>query len=264
MYKVENVNTYEHAIEVFLDISYDDGIKRFRSPYLYRGLNADYHLVTSLSRNCKGMLELEKCLLRNFAKYASIEDPLLTTSIWRQMIIGQHHGLPTRLMDWTYSPLVALHFATECNNLLDLDQNDCVVWKIDIEEINSLLPKKYKKQLMKNSAYLITVDMLEEIVNDIENYDSDMADSAMLFIEPPSIDSRIINQYSYFSLIPSGMNDIEKFLNDRTKHTVKYIISKDIRWMLRDKLDQLNINERTIYPGLDGLATWVKRHYYVR
>ena len=40
--------------------------------------------------------------------------------------------------------------------------------------------------------------------------------------------------------------------------------AKEIRWQIRDMLDQCNVNERTIYPGLDGLASWIKRHYYVR
>lgn len=47
-------------------------------------------------------------------------------------------------------------------------------------------------------------------------------------------------------------------------HTVKYIIDKSLRWKIRDMLDRMNINERMIYPGLDGLSAWLKRHYYVK
>ncbi len=57
---------------------------------------------------------------------------------------------------------------------------------------------------------------------------------------------------------------MEKFLDDNTENTVKYIIHRDLRWDLRDILDQLNINERIIYPGMDGVAKWLARHYYVR
>ena len=60
------------------------------------------------------------------------------------------------------------------------------------------------------------------------------------------------------------MQNIEKFLNDNTNDTYKYIISKDLRWEIRDFLDQQNISERTMFPGLDGLSKWLKRYYYVK
>lgn len=67
-----------------------------------------------------------------------------------------------------------------------------------------------------------------------------------------------------FSIIPGDMTDIEAFLESKTANTVKYIIDKTLKWRIRDMLDQLNVNERIIYPGLDGLSSWIKRHYYVK
>ena len=71
-------------------------------------------------------------------------------------------------------------------------------------------------------------------------------------------------EYSYFSVVPSQMNDIERFLEKHTTKTKKYVIDKKIKWRVRDMLDQMNINERIAYPGLDGLTLWLKRHYYVK
>ena len=65
-------------------------------------------------------------------------------------------------------------------------------------------------------------------------------------------------------MIPSGITDIERFFDVHTEQTVRFVISKDIRWDLRDLLDQYNINERIIYPGMDGLTRWITRHYFVR
>ena len=95
-------------------------------------------------------------------------------------------------------------------------------------------------------------------------YDKDMGSSAMLMIEPPSVDVRIVNQYSFFSVIPTDMHDIEGFLDEHTDKTVRYIIKKEIRWQIRDMLDHQNVSERIVYPGLDGLSRWLGRHYYVR
>ena len=83
-------------------------------------------------------------------------------------------------------------------------------------------------------------------------------------IEPPSIDQRIVNLYSFFSVIPTGITDIEGLLAKVSVESVRYIIRKEIRWDIRDMLDQFNVNDRIIYPGLDGICKWLGRHYFVR
>lgn len=266
--KMINIKEIHEICEVWNIISeqkYDDKINRYRSTYLYRGLpNVNFHLETSLRRNCKYKgYDLEKAILRNFTKYASIEAPDIISSVWSQLVIGQHHGLPTRLLDWTYSPLIGLHFATSGEPFFEMQENNCVVWAIDIKEINGLLPHKYQNKLREEQAYLFTVEMLNKVVQGLEDYDDDMKNNSMILLEPPSIDQRIINQYSYFSVIPKEISNIESFLNLKTENTIKYVIDKSLKWRIRDMLDQLNINERIIYPGLDGLSSWIKRHYYV-
>ncbi len=260
------IDKLEDIFPLITEQKYDATKDRHRSSFLYRGLSkSEYTLETSLMRNCSQKQDvLEKSILRNFAKYAESEEPRIKDSVWHQMIFGQHHGLPTRLLDWSYSPLIAMHFACGDSYLPDLDKNDCCIWKIDIDELNSLLPKDYKELLDYNRAFLFTINMLDKVAADLEKYDVDMSDKAMALVEPPSIDQRIINQYSYFSVVPMGMTSIEDFLDKYTKNTCKYIISKDIKWRIRDMLDQMNINERTVYPGLDGLSAWLKRHYFVK
>lgn len=266
MIQEKRITDIHEIWDLLSDIKVDPECNRYRTSYLFRGLpNSSYKLDTSLHRNCADKQhDLENSILRNFIKYAAIEDPQLKESIWRQLIIGQHHGLPTRLMDWTYSLMIGLHFATSGEDLSNMDKHDCVLWRIDISELNAILPGKYKDQLDKNNANLMTVDMLSDVVKDLATYDSDMSNHSMVLLEPPSIDHRIINQYSYFSVTPKGITDIEDFLNTYTHNTVKYVIDKDLRWKIRDLLDQLNINERTVFPGLDGISAWLKRHYYVK
>ena len=239
---------------------------RYRSSYFYRGMpDQSFSLTTSLARNCGDKASiLEPHLLSNFVKYASIEDPSIEESVWKAMIVGQHHGLPTRLLDWTHSTLVALHFANTEGDLTWLDKRDCVVWRIDARELNEKLPEKYKDVLKSNQTFIFSVKNLASVTNSIAEYDADMAGSAMVTVEPPSIDQRIVNQYSFFTIIPSGIVNLEEYLDAHTSNTVKYVIDRSLRWDLRDILDQLNMNERMIYPGLDGIAKWLARHYYVK
>ena len=266
MIKTKRIKTIDQVKDLVFEQERNTDNGRYRSSFFYRGMpDASYDLSTSLSRNCGDKADvLEEHLLDNFIKYVSIEDPSIAESIWKAMIVGQHHGLPTRLLDWTHSTLVALHFANTESNLADLGKRDCVVWRIDARELNQLLPEKYKSALKEKNTFIFSVKHLTETVKSIEEYDNDMGCTSLVTVEPPSIDQRIVNQYSFFTVIPSGISNLESFLDDNTNNTVKYVIDKKLRWDLRDLLDQLNMNERMIYPGTDGIAQWLARHYYVK
>ncbi len=264
------IETKEQLIELIMQLDHDSKIDRDRSTCLFRGLSNDqYTLKTSLERNCGTnpsvylKKSIEKSLLSNFSKYAAIDDPVISNSIWRQMILGQHHGLPTRLMDWTNSILVALHFAVSEHDYSQLNNHDCIVWKISMPEFKNNLPEKYKNLVSVNSN-VFNVDILNKNIESLDEYDKDMENyNSMLIMEPPSIDQRIVNQYSFFTITPSHITNVEGVIAN-TNGTVKYIIKSNLRWYIRDLLDQLNISERTIYPGLDGTARWLARHYYVK
>jgi len=266
MITTKYINTIEDLTTLMFEQERNKENGRYRSSYLYRGMpNESFKIITSLNRVCKDKAQtLEQSILDNFKKYVSIEDPAINESIWRAMIVGQHHGLPTRLLDWTHSPLVAIHFANTVGNLDDLSKSNCVIWRIDVKELNEKLPIKYKKALEEKRTFIFSVDNLSRVVDSIKQFDEDMKASSLVTIEPPSIDQRIVNQYSFFTLVPHGITDLEKYLDENTNNTVKYVINKDIRWDVRDILDQLNMNERMIYPGIDGIAQWLARHYYVK
>lgn len=266
MIKEIRIDSVEDLVPLLSDQPYRPDLDRNRSLYVYRGMsNADFTMVTSLRRNCKQLQrELEPAILKNFAKYAVLEDPSIAQSVWRQMFLGQHHGLPTRLLDWTQSALVALHFAVNEDHLESMDKHDCMIWRVDIKELHSLLPERYQQIMARSKAEVFSVDMLGRAAESLAAYDRDMGDRSMVVIEPPSMDTRIVNQYSFFSVIPMEMDNVEEFLDRCTGNTVKYVIDRRLRWRVRDMLDQLNMSERLFYPGLDGLSRWIGRHYFVK
>jgi hypothetical protein len=266
MIKTVEISDMNSLFDMVSEQEYREDLDRHRNLFVYRGQpDAEFPLTTSLMRNCKDKRrELEPCMLRNFTKYAALEEPTIERSIWRQMIFGQHHGLPTRLLDWSFSPLMALHFSVTENDMDEMEAHDSAVWRTDIHELHDLLPEKYQKIATKYATTVFSVDMLAEICSSLEQYDEDMGSDSILMIEPPSVDVRIVNQYSFFAVIPSAMEDIQGFLDKNTEKTVKYIIKKELRWQIRDMLDHQNISERIVYPGLDGLSRWLGRHYFVK
>jgi hypothetical protein len=79
---------------------------RFRSDFAYRGeADAATDLRTSLVRLAGAYADVESHLLGNFRKYARREAVPEDTE-WSWLALAKHHGLPTRLLDWTYSPYV--------------------------------------------------------------------------------------------------------------------------------------------------------------
>lgn len=240
--------------------SYNDQILRFRSNYVFRGISsAKYSLVSSFSRVCKRP-ELEMPLLRTFRKYASANLPQ-TANFWDTLSIAQHHGLPTRLLDWSFSPYVALHFMSA--DMAKHDR-DGAVWRINFIKANHYLPPTLQEILETEKVLFFTTPILNKYVHNFQQL-RDLEEEAgskpyMVFIEPPSIDSRIVNQYSLFSMMSQADCDINSWLEEKDIYE-QIIIPKELKLEIRDKLDQVNITERVLFPGLDGLCAWLGRHY---
>jgi len=266
------IDSWNHLNEQLFANWWTPKIKRYRAPLAFRGLSdVDYDLDTSLIRLGGNYRKVEPHLLRNFKKYAgkdiakySRQEITRFNSIWHWMVVGQHHGLPTRLLDWTYSPLIALYFAVNDINRLNVDG---AIWIVNFIESSKYLPDKVKEPLLRDDSRLFTIDILEEVfqsnLNGLKTLESVSKDEYVIFLEPPSLDDRIVNQFAMFSMMSNPERKMDDWLEKHKDPILwkKIIIPSNLKVEIRDKLAQSNINERIMFPGLDGLCRWLKMYY---
>ncbi|MDD1777554.1 MAG: FRG domain-containing protein [Candidatus Helarchaeota archaeon] len=244
---------------------------RYRAPHAFRGLSdANYQLQTTLMRLGGPYPKLEPHLLVNFRRYSGIEH-VKYDSMWHWMSLGQHYGLPTRLLDWTYSPLIAMHFATADTQKFNVDG---AIWVVDFSKTRAFLPNLLKDVAEEIDSPVFTIEALENAITGdtrtlnnlqeaLKNLKSLSTSEFVAVMEPPSIDDRIRNQVGLFSFMSAPDICLDDWLAKQPTPGLwrKIIIPASLKGEIRDKLDQSNISERTLFPGLDGVSKWLARHF---
>jgi hypothetical protein len=227
-----------------------------RSTLVFRGLaRSTYTNTSSLARLSGDYPALERHLMRNFRKYAHKDSPGPTE--WDWMALGQHHGLPTRLLDWTFSPLVALHFATA-----SWPEDDAILWAVDVAEVHRHLPERLRRALEGEGSLVFTTEQLAEHAKNVWELDGLRTEEPFaLFFEPPTLDERIANQAAVLSCIADPSCHMHDWLDAHPGSCRAWLIPADLKIEIRERLDQAHVNERVLMPGLDGLAAWLRRYY---
>src|SRR4051812_24037931 len=182
---------------------------RRRDAGVYRGAaDAGAALLTSLDRLGGGQphskADLESHILRNFIRYSRPHLGRDPENDWEHLVSAQHHGAPTRLLDWTYSPLVAAFFATRPGA-----DRDRVIWRLDWPQVHerfslpprSLMPSELG-EMFEKGAHFSPWDLFEA---------KDRHTFAAL-IEPPSLDTRIVTQAAVFTLSSDKTVSFDRFL----------------------------------------------------
>jgi hypothetical protein len=252
----QRVESWSELHELLYENSWNEDIRVFRSSYAFRGSTDVAADLRSALVRLGGDPELERQLMRAFRKYAA-QDAVPHDTDWDWLALGQHHGLPTRLLDWTYSPYVALHFATQNMERYDVDG---AVWRCDYIRAHEMLPAKLRDVLDEEGANVFTTEMLAEAAPSLADLDGEFA----LFVEPPSFDERIVNQYALFSVVSPAEARLDNWIEEHPGTGGRIVIPAELKWEIRDKLDQANITERVLFPGLDGISRWLGRYYTPR
>jgi hypothetical protein len=134
---------------------------------------------------------------------------------------------------------------------------------VNFVQAHELLPKELRHLLEREHSDALTVEMLSRFES-LSAFDSLAREPFVAFIEPPSLDDRILNQFALFSIVSNPAMGLDDWLARHSDLVRRVVIPAELKWEIRDKLDQANINERTLFPGLDGLSRWLERYYLPR
>lgn len=193
-------------------------------------------------------------------EFESVGHPLTQSGIaydkWHWYFLMQHYSAPTRLLDWTVSPLVALYFAVR-----DPIEDCGAIWVVDPWRWNRAHIKDLYGPAVagwaETSPYLLD---LEEAF-DTDTDERQTTKKWPVAIEPTHIDRRIAAQGSKFFLFGAKKDMTESPAINRPrgrsgKHAIldKLIVRKNIAEMLRKELNEIGINERAMFPDLEGLG----------
>lgn len=224
----------------------------------FRGLESStFTLCPSIYRK-PFETKYEEHFLRKFQSRAI---PFLKSSYdgfeyWNWLFLMQHHGVPTRLLDWSSSAITALAFAILFREEKYKDE-DAVVWCLDPIILNDSQRIRVK---LDETEMIPDITLKKDLSRAYELRSSTYVEYPVA-ITGPLNNARIVAQKGTFTLFPStdAFNLEEK--DDSSDFLNKIIISKDHILSLKKQLSTLGVTESTIYPELPSLALEIKREF---
>lgn len=232
--------------------------KSFGNSAFYRGHHRfDWQLIPAVFRkSCEGIewSMLNDFVLRAPVRYANMPDQDDRCNL---LSLAQHYGLPTRLLDWTMSPLVAAYFAT---GLQDEDDNNAgIIWVLNAIKLNQLILKRNGLPCFNMSN-----EEVQELVKPA--FDEDLiSPHKVIAVAPSERDIRLFVQQSVFTLHGNVM-PLEEWCRELIpdeKEQKKLIqcacIPPSYKADIRNDLERIGIHEASLFPDLGSLARYVAR-----
>jgi hypothetical protein len=201
---------------------------------------------------------------------------------WESLAIAQHHGLPTRFMDWTTNPLVALYFAARETQKDDKDSPLHSAVYVLISE-----PMRFSDIAHPKAETIKPVpDSATTLVKSTSGYDTfdvaDLADDAdattvtapsedkekhgeedlpipspfdiseNVIYDPPHVSPRIRAQDGVLLACHQPLKPLEE------SDYIEIVIKHEAHDEIRRRLDQYGVFDKQLFPDLDGIAKWLK------
>jgi hypothetical protein len=228
-WQIDRLSDYTEFLELYCK----------REESLFRGQAADWPLRPKLGRlrvpEGQSLAKIEAAMLGHFERALAAYLPSPPASKWELSALAQHHGMATRLLDWTHNPLAALWFALYKPAVPDA--SNAIVWMFTPEDV--------------------------DIVRVSNTMPTDL--SSIRYWKPRHISPRIRAQGSVFTVHPidvssgkvAALQETPEHHSKLTKILVPKYAFRDIRY----QLDRCGINAAVVYPDLDGLAQHIEWLY---
>jgi hypothetical protein len=231
------------------------------SPLWYRGVrDAAYDLSPTLYRRKD---------ITTFAEFAALEQTLLTsfkhrsppfvgkppTDALELLFLMQHHGIPTRLLDWTENPFVSLFFALESVRT-EKDQQDAAVWALNPMLLNKLSLSSYSHEGIISAG--------DDILRGYEPMkEPRTAGNNPVALYGVHNSQRIVAQRGVFVLSAVNITPLNKidFPSAGDSLLMKMTIPKDKKKQMFEQLFNMGITDSVLFPDLDGLAREIKTRH---
>lgn len=252
--------------------------------FLYRGhSNASYKLTPGIHRKVTTSVGTKTISNNKYTAYSggvsilqrfiqevsTFVSNISDTDYLKWAMLAQHYGVPTRLLDWTTNPLVALYFAC-----VDSSENDGAIWIIHSNNYNRFFHENWDKG---ENAKTIG-EIAESLIREKEK--NNLPQRPML-LNPYYIDQRMAMQSSRFMVWGTDSSDLDDMIK---KEYYMEIPPEDKVWkeygekeekqfafcirirgldkqsMIR-QLEEIGISGKVLFPGLEGIGKFIERHY---
>lgn len=212
--------TVIELIELFRE--HQIALRNSRRPLIRGERKFSYEPTAGIFRN-ELAKNSEAAIFNEFHRHIPAYSSIDISNLWNVMSLAQHHGLPTRLLDWTTNPLVAMYFA--CEGESDCDSAIWVVWGFDNDDTPPLPPNP----------------------TDIQQ---------IFCVTPLVISPRIQAQSAEFTAHPNE-KPLSEFLTSNDQ-ILKIRIPNEVRGKILMQLEIIGVNRRSLFPDLDGLAQYLR------
>ena len=249
--------------------------------FFYRGLNDSAHeLLPNIYRETideytknthPTFLALEYEILCHFIKEASCYISRIEKDDYLPWLVyAQHFGAPTRLLDFTSNPLVALFFCCK-----DEQKKDGVVWVLNGTNYQQFISQK--SEYLKGKKKFSRQQILNDILQNIKDKKSPCMEYPCTYL-PYYIDQRMVAQESRFLIWGSNNSPLGDMVESNnymvinkqsvrseclpdTRFLFKITILNSCKRQITEQLGSMGINEKSIFPGIDSIGRYTANYY---